>query len=688
MSGIVIDTETVRSSDTSAGNDFSFTFTNDSSIDESQFAVNSAFIIGFGDESRNIEWVPKLERLAQLTDVPSPDPDADSGRVLKVTFNDDNPVYAWQPDIDTNTDTTLITDEVQHMAVTGSRANTHIASGTSRIISMNINEAYVSKQVQRPYFMLRDFLGGTDFPIDTATSTTISFRNTLVANFFATLVSADPVGGFPVVVSTGTSDLDPVATITGRVGGVNSLDYVGTNLDQFNSMSMFYYRGSSLGDPIFSISLTGVEGDTVTGSVAVGLNAEQTLNSIRDQIVAAAIPAYSDYNFNLPDRDPSLLRIDTDATTDVAPVFSFTDSSANLFIVDAEDTPASTFTFTQPGTPVERMTFNALSGETVAALTSRIATALNNNPTFGAWDVEAVSDGLNFYGADRRIPVPGLWTSASQNTNPGNTSNTQGDIEYAATATEVVNGGSTIRGFGSGLNVSSNGIVSLGVDPFEPRTFIESTPPTTGVRAGDIWVNDSGAIVTGGTGVVRGRTFTPVAANGRVNSLRQARQNDTAGTLFAGFDIADFQAPAATPYGGTSTLRNAAYVVVSPDGYPSSTAFSLAGIRRRIAFPDTTAGVVLFDTVSVSGIANAVTQAERTAVNLRNPDFVARTIGIPLRDTYNSTFYQVSAEGVHESQPVSYTPAQFRVYARGRHVRNLTNNGWISDVTGYTQMDA
>ena len=135
-------------------------------------------------------------------------------------------------------------------------------------------------------------------------------------------------------------------------------------------------------------------------------------------------------------------------------------------------------------------------------------------------------------------------------------------------------------------------------------------------------------------------------------------------------------------------LRNAAYIVVSPDGYPSSTAFSLAGIRRRIAFPDTTAGVVLFDTVSVSGIANAVTAAERTAVNLRNPAFVAQTIGIPLRDTYNSTFYQVSREGVHESQPVSYTPAQFRVYARGRHVRNPENNGWISDVTGYTQFDA
>ena len=107
------------------------------------------------------------------------------------------------------------------------------------------------------------------------------------------------------------------------------------------------------------------------------------------------------------------------------------------------------------------------------------------------------------------------------------------------------------------------------------------------LEAGDIWVNNSGALVAAGTGVVRGETFMPVAANGRVNSLRQARQNDTAGTLFAGFDIADFQAPAATPYGGTSTLRNAAYIVVSPDGYPSSTAFSLAGIRRRIAFPDT-----------------------------------------------------------------------------------------------------
>ena len=371
----------------------------------------------------------------------------------------------------------------------------------------------------------------------------------------ATLVGADPVGGFPVVVSTGMSDLDPVATITGRMGGVNSLDYVGTNLDQFNSMSTFFYRGSSLTDPQFSISLTGAAGDTVTGSIAVGLNAEQTLNSIRDQIVAAAIPAYSDYNFNLPDRDPSLLRIDTAATTDVGPDFSFTDSTANFFVTDVEDTPASTFTFTQPGTPVERMTFNALSGETVNALTNRIATALNGNPTFSAWDVEAVADGLNFYGADRRIPVSGLWTSASQNNAPGNPRDTQGNIEYAATATEVVNGGTTIRGFGSGLNVSSNGIVSLGIDPFQPRTFVEPTPPTTGVRAGDIWVNNSGALVTAGTGVVRGETFMPVAANGRVNSLRQARQNDTGGTLFAGFDIADFQAPAATPYGGTSTSK-------------------------------------------------------------------------------------------------------------------------------------
>ena len=238
LSGTTIVTETVRASDTSVGTDFSFTFTDGSSIDETQFAVNSDFIIGFGDETRNIEWVPKIERLQQLTDVPNPDPDTDTGRVLKVSFNDDNPVFAWQDDIDTNTDATLITDEVQHMAVTGSVANTHIASGTSRIINMNINEAYVSKQVQRPYFQLMDFLGGTDFPVDTATSTTISFRNTLVANFFFTLVGADPVGGFPVVVSTGMSDLDPVATITGRMGGVNSLDYVGTNLDQFNRVCL------------------------------------------------------------------------------------------------------------------------------------------------------------------------------------------------------------------------------------------------------------------------------------------------------------------------------------------------------------------------------------------------------------------------------------------------------------------
>ena len=482
-----------------------------------------------------------------------------------------------------------------------------------------------------------------------------------------------------------------VATERTTITGVNSdfLVVSGGNNIPVNS-DIFVVRSTEAGVATYEVNLNNVANPMDIGPFALGTGADRStaattgvaaLNIIRQDLIDSG--RYGGFIFPpealvLGDGTTASLIITTNLTgTDLgggAVDFEVSNTEDEVDLVTgAEGGSLSVYSFTPPGGTL--FMFNATADENLPSFLERLAAHI----TFNIPGWTARREVLELHMTSTTVAnVVGLWAATvDHGTSPPVTR-----VAFPANAVETQASGQTVTGFDSTLRVNSDG--QLGVSPtLNPAVIMSNTVPT-GVRAGDIWINTSGDLISDGVGVF-GPTFTPQPVNGQVRSLRQGRTNTGGGgTLFVGFDVSDFQAPASSIYQSPSTLTNAEYIVVSADGIPSRTAFSFGGTRRRIESPAGDPGaVVLFDVVSIGGVSNIAP----SGANLMNPATIAGLLGIPLRDTYSSVFYQVSAAPRTLSQPTTYTPAQFRIYARGKHVRNATNTGWVSEVTGYEQLD-
>ena len=219
------------------------------------------------------------------------------------------------------------------------------------------------------------------------------------------------------------------------------------------------------------------------------------------------------------------------------------------------------------------------------------------------------------------------------------------------------------------------------------NTFIENSRPTSGtIRAGDIWINTALETVVEGVGFgtfVDGNLRRP---NGIV--LRGLRRYIAANVVDESvIDIFGY-IQGASIGANTAPLDLGTYILISAAGRPSTRAFSI-GTRyaTNAQLADGNAqgvGHPIEDVATIRGLGNLVpVVAER-----RNPETVAvEALGIGLEDTYNASLYRVSAGSTTQNQPVFHNANQVRVYAKGLHTRNAANTGWVSEVTGYEQLD-
>ena len=338
------------------------------------------------------------------------------------------------------------------------------------------------------------------------------------------------------------------------------------------------------------------------------------------------------------------------------------------------DTPAqgalSMYTITPPGGSA--IVFSALTGETLQSLLNRLATRISFGVDTTTWTARREGTELHITSTGT-TPVASLWTIVAEHggSPPVNRIN-------FGVAVETQVAGVTVTGYDDTLTVNPDG--QLSVVSSQANIYTQPTVPTANLVAGDTWINTSTDILFAGQGVAElaGTVVARIVPNG--DCARGLRQITTGGNTFVGLDIFEYFQGSGL---ATGVLSAGTYILISQDGIPSTRMFSFGGNRLTVQVTGTdSVNHGIEDAIDIRGIGNVIGSGVVT-----NPADVATAIGLDLRNTYNSFLVQVSARTHTQSQPSVYTPTQFRVYAKGLHRRNEANNGWISEVSGYEQLD-
>ena len=358
----------------------------------------------------------------------------------------------------------FVTREIQRMRAEGTTSNS-LAHDGNRVITIGIPSASFEARVP-DQFLYRNILSldpgapSIQSPIQVGSNSgnSITLRGpSAVMNLEAQVTRA---GGYPLYANELPEDAGTEATrptITGRVAGTNI--FTGSNLQRFSSTSLLYVRDVGDPNPEFSVTLdTGQR--TVTGRIPVGTNRVDTLNLIRNAIRDSGF--YPLYTYTLTDNDDGIIRIGTNAETDIEPTITYTGGGGFLVTVtDADDNNAtSTYTFTAPDST--NFSISPPTGRTRLQVSSDVAARINSDTILGPlW--MAASDpvtGELTFARRSRLPTDGLWMATSNN--PATThTGTRGDLSFEATAREPVIGGQSISGFSTGLTVSDDGIVTV-----------------------------------------------------------------------------------------------------------------------------------------------------------------------------------------------------------------------------------
>ena len=457
--GRTIDIEVVTGADTSVTNDYSFTFTGTTAIQDTDYVVDGLHNIGYGTPVNQVNWVePTLD---SNHDVPVPTND-DANSVLRVqSVTADGPTYAWTPTTDEN----LLTREIQEITATGTVSNTQVASG-NQIIRIQIpTPNYVAVGSAQAYTEFRFNNSPLQIAGHTSQGTRLEFRSVNAANFFNNQV-VNVADGYPVVVSP--FEFDFVGSTTGNLPMITGRDptnpnvFLGTDLNNFfwagtqSNPATFpiFYRSSQLRTPTYSISLdTGTA--PLTGNVPIGTNTEGVFTILRNALSESNL--YPNYDFTLPFLDTEF-RISTGATADVTPTLTYTDATASASIQDvADNVSTSSFSFVSPeGVTVS---FAATFGETLDSVLTR-ALAMLGAETRVTDNWQVIRDGNTLRFANRsKSGVSNSWSASATHVSSVHPQ-TQGDIAFNAVV-EISDGGNTINGFGTGLSINNEGIVTV-----------------------------------------------------------------------------------------------------------------------------------------------------------------------------------------------------------------------------------
>ena len=542
----------------------------------------------------------------------------------------------------------------------------------------------------------------TSMPLQVINAFRDQINNSYGSTFDAAAVVTNADGSFTLTITTdagiapGNIDITlrgfegnfGIANFTGVTWTDNNTGVTTTAADNATRLTMA--SGSATG--INTVANFTVNLDTITHPIDLGpfdlgtaanplTTGVAALEAVRTQLIASGrYPSSAGYTI------PSQAVVSQDGTTATllitttlpnsrlqgATEFSVSNSTAaeDTVVGSMEGGMLSQYAVTPPGGAM--FSFNATSGETLDSYIDRLVVHINTNIT--GWNARREGDELHLI-STTTAPISGTWTIVA--THGGGVPDTR--INFG-TASETQAAGTTITGIDSTMTVNGDGQLGVDLALVRPTVFSQATRPTSNINPNDVWINTSTNFVIEGRGIgeLAGTVFNPIVPNGFV--LRGLRQVTTGGNTFVGLDLFEYNQGVSL---ATGVLSAGTYILVSPDGVPSTRMFSFGGDRLRVSVTGTDSVVhTIEDAISIRGIGNVIGTGVVT-----NPASVASAMGIELTNTYNSLLVQMSARTLTQSQPSRYLTSQIRVYAKGRHMRNSANTGWVSEVTGYEQLD-